>query len=131
MAWNKRSKYGAKKVTIDGITFDSKKEGRRYQELVLLQKSGNISNLQRQVKYILIPAQYEQTNEVYKQGKNKGQLKKGKLLERECTYIADFVYFDRDKQETVVEDSKGMRTKDYIIKRKLMLERHGIRIREV
>lgn len=131
MACGKRSKYGAKKVTIDGITFDSKKESKRYQELMILQKSGSISNLQMQVKYILIPAQYEQCDEVYTKGRKKGQMKRGKLIERECLYIADFVYFDRELQEIVVEDTKGMRTKDYIIKRKLMLERHGIRIREV
>ena len=66
MTWQNykhKSKYGAKKVEIDGIIFDSKKEGRRYQELKMLQKAGEISNLQRQVKYILIPAQREPDTE--------------------------------------------------------------------
>ena len=56
-------------------------------------------------------------------------MKKGKLLERECAYIADFVYTENGK--IVVEDTKGLRTKDYIIKRKLMLYVHNIRVREV
>ena len=54
----------------------------------------------------------------------------GELIERACTYIADFVYFD-EKGNLVVEDTKGMRTDTYIIKRKLMLHVHGIRIHEV
>jgi hypothetical protein len=123
-------KYHNRKVTIDGITFDSIREGNRYRELKLLRKASKISHLQRQVKFELIPAQYEETAEKYIRGKKKGQYKRGKLLERECAYIADFVYIDADGK-IVVEDTKGMRTKDYIIKRKLMLERHGIRIKEV
>ena len=117
-------KYHNRKLTIDGIAFDSKKEAYRYQELKLLEKAGEISGLQLQVKYILIPAQYEPDTI----GK-RGGIKKGKLIERECSYIADFVY--QENGETVVEDTKGMRTKDYIIKRKLMLWVHGIRIREI
>lgn len=133
MAWNRYrgSKYGAKKVTIDGITFDSKKEAKRWQELSLLQKTGKISDLQRQVKYVLIPAQYEPSMEHYTKGKNKGKLKRGKLIERECAYIADFVYTDNGTGDTVVEDTKGMRTPDYIIKRKMMLYLKEIRIKEV
>lgn len=117
-------KYHNRKVTIDGITFDSKKEANRYQELKLLQKAGEISDLRLQVKYILIPAQYKPD----RIGK-RGGIKKGKIIERECSYIADFVY--QENGETVVEDTKGIKTKDYIIKRKLMLYIHGIRIREV
>lgn len=117
-------KYHNRKVTIDGITFDSKKEAHRYQELKLLEKAGEISGLRLQEKYILIPAQHEPDTV----GK-RGGIKKGKLIERECSYIADFVY--QENGEIVVEDTKGMRTKDYIIKRKLMLWVHGIRIREV
>lgn len=117
-------KYHNRKVTIDGITFDSKKEAYRYKELKLLQKAGEISDLRLQVKYVLIPSQYEPCVIEYP-----GKVKKGKLIERECSYIADFVYCEGD--ETVVEDTKGMKTKDYIIKRKLMLYVHGIRIREV
>jgi hypothetical protein len=106
-------KYGNKTVTIGGEKFDSAKEARRYGELVLLEKAGQVSDLKRQVKYELIPSQ--------KVG--------GKVVERPCTYVADFVYTENG--ETVVEDTKGFRTKDYIIKRKLMLYIHGIRIREV
>ena len=126
MAWKRNSgnKYGSKKVEVDGIIFDSKKEAKRFQELSLLEKAGAIKNLQRQVKYVLIPAQREPDAI----GKRGGPIK-GKLLERECTYIADFVY--QEDGQTVVEDTKGFRTKDYIIKRKLMLHEHGIKIKEI
>lgn len=122
-----RNKYQAIKTTIDGIEFDSRKEARRYQELLLLQRAGAIRNLQRQVKYVLIPAQYDTYARLGKKGQ---RLKDGKvLLERECAYIADFVYDENGK--TVVEDTKGVKTKDYTIKRKLMLYVHNIKIREV
>lgn len=121
------NKYYNKKCTVNGIIFDSRKEARRYQELRLLQRAGVIKNLQRQVKYVLIPAQYESFE---RYGKNGQKLTPGKkLVERECAYVADFVYVEDGK--TVIEDTKGMKTKDYIIKRKLMLYTHGIRIREV
>ena len=115
--------YHNKKVIYNGVTFDSKKEAQRYGELLLLEKAGAITGLQRQVKFILIPAQRE-ANIIGKRG-----VKPGKLIERECSYIADFVY--QENGETVVEDTKGIRTKEYIIKRKLMLWMHGIRIKEV
>lgn len=121
---NSGSKYHAQKIVVDGIEFDSKREAKRYSELVLLQKCGQISDLQLQVKYKLLPSQYA-PDTVDKNGK----IKKGKLLEREITYIADFVY--KENGETVVEDAKGMRRKDYIIKRKLMLYVYRIRIKEV
>lgn len=124
-----KNKYHSKKVEVGGIVFDSKKEAKRYSELLLLEKAGAITELQRQVKYILIPAQREFSNEIYTKGKNKGCFKPGKLLEKECAYIADFVY--KEDGRIVVEDTKGFRTKDYIIKRKLMLHEHGIRIKEV
>ena len=121
------NKYYNKKCEINGIVFDSRKEARRYQELLLLQRAGVIKNLQRQVKYVLIPAQYE-SYERY--GKNGQELTPGKkLIERECAYVADFVYEEDGK--TVIEDTKGMKTKDYILKRKMTLFFHGIRIREV
>jgi hypothetical protein len=121
------SKYKAQKCIIDGITFDSRKEARRYQELLLLLRAGEIQNLQRQVKYVLIPSQYE-TYERF--GKNGNKLQDGRrLIERECSYVADFVYTENGK--LVVEDVKGVRTKDYILKKKLMLYIHGVRIREV
>lgn len=121
------SKYHSRKVTVDGITYDSMKEYRRFKELSLLERAGAIQNLQRQVKYVLIPAQRAFTNEIDK----KGNFKKGKLLERECSYIADFVYVDMQTGRLTVEDTKGFRTKDYIIKRKLMLWVYGIQVREV
>jgi hypothetical protein len=90
----------------------------------LLQEAGEISNLQRQVKYVLIPAQREADIIGIK-----GGVKKGKVIERECAYTADFVY--EEGGEIVVEDSKGFKTKDYSIKRKLMLYVYGIKIKEV
>lgn len=107
------SKYHSKKVTKDGITFDSMKEYRRFCELSLLERAGAIAELQRQVKFELIPSQRVD----------------GKVVERPCSYVADFVYQQDGK--TVVEDAKGFKTTDYIIKRKLMLWVHGIRIKEV
>lgn len=126
MAWNRYSgnKYGSKKVEVDGIVFDSKKEAKRYQELSLLEKAGAIQDLQRQVKYVLIPSQREPDTIGAR-----GGIHKGKTIEKECAYYADFVY--QENGETVVEDTKGMRTTEYIIKRKLMLYVHGIRIKEV
>jgi hypothetical protein len=94
------------------------KERKRGAELELLQRAGIISDLQTQVPYELIPAHYEVVN-----GKRK-------CIERACTYKADFVYYDVENKQLVVEDSKGFRTKDYIIKRKLMLHVHGIKIKE-
>lgn len=118
------SKYGNRKITVDGMTFDSRKEYRRYKELLLLERAGAIQNLERQVKFVLIPAQYEV----------KGYTKTGKPIprcfERECSYVADFVYQD-DKGVFHVEDTKGFRTKDYVIKRKLMSHVHGIRVKEI
>lgn len=111
---NAHSKYKAKKTEVDGIAFDSKKEAKRYQELKLFEKTKVISNLQRQVKFELIPSQKID----------------GKVAERACSYVADFVYSDK-QGNTIVEDTKGVKTKDYIIKRKLMLYVHGIRIKEV
>ena len=109
------SKYGSSKVKVDGKIFDSKKEYRRYSELSLLEKAGVIHNLKRQVRFELLPSQRDEHT--------------GKVIERPVTYIADFVYFEDDK--LIVEDTKGFRTKDYIIKRKLMLYMHGVQIKEV
>ena len=123
-----RSKYRSKKVTRNGITYDSKKECQRHAELLLLERAGAISELQRQVKFELVPAQYEPVPRYSdKTGK---RLKDGKrCVEQSVTYYADFVY--RKNGELVVEDTKGMRTEKYIIKRKLMLYFHGIKIKEV
>lgn len=111
------SKYGNRKTTVDGFGFDSAKEARRYTELALLQRAGEISDLRRQVTFWLIPAQYMG----------------GKLVERPVGYVADFVYVDNKTGKTVVEDvkSKATKTPVYIIKRKLLLQNYGIRIVEV
>ena len=124
------SKYGNSKTYVCGIQFDSKHEAEEYLHLKSLQNFGRIKNLELQKKYVLVPAQYEQTGEVYTKGKHKGEPKRGKLIEREVAYYADFDYYTANG-EHVVEDAKGMKTKDYIIKRKLMLWVHGIRIKEV
>lgn len=106
------AKYHNRKVTRDGETFDSVKEYRRFCELRLLERAGAVTDLRRQVKFELIPAQRID----------------GKVVERACGYVADFVYMENGRQ--VVEDTKGMRTQEYRLKRKLMLYIHGIRIRE-
>lgn len=126
-------KYKNKKVVIDGITFDSKKEAGRYKELKTLERAGIIHDLKRQVKYVLIPAQYERTSSIYVKGNNKGKLKKGRLIERECAYYADFVYLQNGN--VIVEDVKGYRNGQaynlFVIKRKLMLYVHGIAVKEL
>lgn len=106
-------KYGNRKVIRDGIEFDSIKECQRYCELKLMQQAGVITDLRMQVKFGLIPSQCID----------------GKVVERPVTYIADFVY--KQDGQTVVEDTKGYKTPEYIMKRKMMLFFHGIRIREV
>lgn len=118
-----RSKYHAAKVIADGMCFDSRKEARRWQELKLLEQAGEISGLHRQISFLLIP-EHREPNRVGKRG---GKLR-GKILERAVRYVADFTYIENGK--LIVEDSKGVKTKEYIIKRKLMLDRYGIRIRE-
>ena len=122
-----KNKFHSKKITVDGITFDSKKEYRRYCELALLEKAGQIQSLELQKVFELIPAQYE-TFERY--GKKGNRLKDGsRCIEKACVYKADFCYTENGV--LVVEDTKGFKTKDYIIKRKLMLYIHGIRIKEI
>ena len=118
-----RSKYGARKTVVDGITFDSKKEANRYSELKLLEKAGEICCLRLQVPFELIPAQYEETGEVYTKGANKGKPKRGKCIEKAVVYYADFVYQNMGS-DRIVEDVKGMRTPVYIIKRKLFRWRY-------
>ena len=123
---SKKNKYNAKSIEYDGLHFDSQKEALRYKELRFLQNDGIISDIRRQVKFILIPTQREPATV----GK-RGGIKEGRLLERECSYIADFVYTVNETGETVVEDTKGFKTKDYLIKRKLMLFVYGIQIKEI
>lgn len=110
---SKPSKYRNRKVTVNGMTFDSKKEYERFCELSLFEKAGTITDLQRQVRFRLLPS----------------QRRDGKVIERPCDYIADFTY--KIDGKLIVEDTKGMKTLDYIIKRKLMLYIHDIIIREV
>ena len=121
-----KNKYNAKSVEYDGIKFDSQKEALRYKELRFLISEGIITDLRRQVKYLLIPTQREPDTIGAR-----GGVKQGKLLERECSYIADFVYTVVETGETVVEDTKGFKTKEYAIKKKLMLFVYGIRIKEI
>ena len=112
-----KQKYNSKKIIVDGIKFDSRKEASRYVYLKQQEKAGLISNLELQKKFVLIPKQTD--------GK--------KAVERECAYYADFVYVKDG--ETVVEDVKGYRNGQayalFTIKRKLMLYVHGIRVKEV
>lgn len=125
------SKYNARKTMVDGIVFASKKEAQRYAVLKVLQKSGVISDLRMQVPFMLIPEQREPEEWVpYKKpvkGKA-GRWKPGKTIERPCVYVADFVY--QQDGQTVVEDVKGRRTREYIVKRKLLLYQYGIKIKE-
>lgn len=124
------TKYKNTKTVIDGMTFDSKKEGRRYQELKLAESSGAISDLKRQVHFELIPVQREPDTIG-----SRGGVKKGKVIERKVEYIADFVYTDNYTGKMIVEDVKGTKSgeayKIFTLKRKLMLWVHGIRIKEV
>lgn len=98
----KQHKFGAIPTVVDGIRFASAKEAKRYGELLLLQKAGEISDLQMQVAYPLVIT---------------------------TRYIADFVYTENGRK--VVEDVKGFRTKEYLRKRKYLLQQHNISIKEV
>lgn len=109
MRWLKESKYHNRKVTVDGMTFDSTKEYSRWCELKLMERAGEIAGLVRQQKIELIP--------------------KTKLY-RACFYVCDFIYFDKRENKTIYEDVKGVRTKEYLLKRKLLYWRHGIEITE-
>lgn len=130
MRWTRtRNKYHAKKTVRDGQVFDSRKEARRYTELLLLQRAGEISDLRTQVEFELIPAQREEDTIG-----PRGGVKQGKVIERAVKYVADFVYIDKTGQ-TVVEDAKGYKDSTaydlFVIKRKLMLYIHHIHIKEV
>jgi len=115
----KANKFNARKIVDGSLTFDSKKEHSRWLELSLLERAGEISNLQRQVKFELIP----------KQTKSDGS------CERPTSYVADFVYFDKKTGKKVVEDVKGMKIGPvynvFVIKRKLMLFKYGIEVKEI
>lgn len=121
-----RNKYHAKKVTICGIEFDSKKEGMRWLLLKDMERSGEISDLRRQVPFELLPAIYRDVT-VHLKTKDKVERK---LVQRAVHYVADFVYTDREGRQ-IVEDTKGLRLPDYILKKKMMLALLGIRISEI
>ncbi len=100
----KRSaKYRARRVTVDGANFASKKEAKRYGELKILEKAGKIKNLRLQVRYKIVI---------------------------QSVYVADFVYDDAERDGQIVEDVKGYRTREYLRKKKLMKSQHGIEILE-
>lgn len=111
------NKYRARKTEVLGIRFDSRKEMSRFLELQLLEKAGEIKGLQRQVHFLLIDSH---------------RRKDGKL-ERKCEYVADFVYINK-AGEKIVEDVKGYKGgaayQIFVIKRKLMLDKYGIEIKE-
>lgn len=110
--YTKQNKYHNKKVEYDGIKFDSTKEKNRYIGLKQLERLGVIQNLQRQVKYELQPS--------FKLN--------GKTI-RSITYIADFVYI-QDGVE-IIEDVKGMRTKEYLLKKKMFEYKYQKEIKEI
>lgn len=123
--FDQKHKFNNKKMETPDGTFDSKGEWERWLFLKEARNNGQISDLRRQVKYTLIPTQYR-TEIVQLKTKTK---EVQRVAEREITYTADFVY--EKNGEKVVEDFKGLRTKDYLIKRKLMLYLFGIPIKEV
>lgn len=110
---NTKSKYHSKKQTIDGYVFASQREAQRYLELKILERAGEITDLKLQKRFELIPSQRID----------------GKVVERPCYYVCDFAYLEGGKQ--VIEDAKGMKTEVYKIKKKLMLYKYGITIKEV
>lgn len=108
-------KYGNTKVLDNGIKFDSKAEHKRYLYLRMLELAGEIKDLRMQVAFELIPAMAKPSG--------------GK--ERPTNYLADFVYHDGKSGAQVVEDVKGAVTPEFRLKRKLMLFRHGIEVKEI
>lgn len=109
--WNGRSKYHAKRTSVDGITFDSKREADRYLVLKSMEEDGTIEDLRRQVRYELVPA-FDMDGKHY----------------RAVYYVADFVY--RENGHEVIEDVKGMKTDVYRLKNKLFARRYGKVIKE-
>lgn len=107
-------KYGERKTEVDGITFDSDAEARRYRELILLQAAGEIRDIEIQPKWVLQPS-----------------FKRGKRTTRAITYRADFRYTEVATGEVVVEDVKGMETEVFKIKAKMLLYHHDIEVKRV
>ena len=114
-SWEKptMSKYKNKKVVVDNILFDSKKEANYYTKLKILRDAGKISGLRLQEKFVLQPS-FKLNGKTY----------------RAITYVADFVYKDQEGQTHVV-DTKGYRTEVYKIKKKLFMKKFGIEIEEM
>lgn len=110
------SKYKSKKVSTEEGIFDSRKEYKRYLELKSKEEKGEISNLQRQVTYQIMPRLTDEN---------------GKFKHHPIKYVADFVYTDNTTGREVVEDAKGLRTEVYKIKKKLMYWQYKIEIKEV
>lgn len=112
-------KYGNTKTTIGSLKFDSKAEARRYNELLLLQKSGAIKDLKTQVAFVLWPSV-----------KFPGAARATPA----CRYVADFVYLEPVGDgllRTVIEDVKGMRTAVYKLKKHALKALHGLDVREI
>jgi hypothetical protein len=107
MAYKSYNKYSNKKTKVDGITFDSKKEAKRYKELKLLEKAGVIKDLELQPKFLIVDT-----------------LRKNGKTFKKRSYIADFMYYDNERKKTVVEDVKGYKAKLYPIKRHLFEQRY-------
>ena len=113
--YRRRGKYNARKVQIDGITFDRLKEANRYSELKLLEKAGLIKDLTLQPRFNL-------QESFKKNGKSIGKI----------DYIADFMYFDNEKKKTIVEDVKGYKTDVYKLKKKLFERKYmNLEIKEI
>ena len=115
----RKAKYGNKKVEIDGTKFDSKKEAKRYQDLLLMQRAGEISELELQPKFELV-----------KGVKFSGDAKAKPAVR----YFADFAYTDIKTGQRIVEDVKSPATKKnpaYRMKKHMMLAIHGVEIKEV
>lgn len=125
----KKNKFNAKQVSVLGKKFDSRRESARYLTLLELQNAGIICELELRKPFVLIPSQYEMTDEVYKRGPHRGKRKPSKCIEKPVVYYADFCY--KKDGATIVEDVKGKKTADYVIKRKMMLYVFGIKIQEI
>lgn len=121
------SKYRNRKTVFDGITFDSVAEARYYQKLKAMENDGLVSDIRRQVAYQLLPDLYEE-HEVQLKTKTKTVRKR---IQQGTKYVADFVYTDTTTGETKVVDVKGVRTKEYLLKKKMMRCLLGITIIEV
>lgn len=112
----RHNKYGNHKVELDGHVFDSKKECRRYSELKIMEKAGEIKDLELQKPYVILPSFFD------KQGNRQTAVK----------YVADFVYVDKDGN-TIIEDVKSPATRKdrvYRLKKKMMAY-NGYEITEV